>query len=149
MENKEYNSAILAGEQGAIHQWTLDFLEGSGANPSLARVLRVKGSFHIGPIEYPLDQLKPILGPDESFKFYEDQAVTDKRVAAMLQSYSEGWRPAPIIATDLWEEHLTVADGAHRHELFKKVGIQTYLTIFYFRDQTTLDAFKQKSGSRN
>lgn len=147
--SSEYESVIIAANEDRIHDWVLDFLEGVGNNKSLARVLRIKGEFHIGPIDYPIDRLTPILGPDESFKFYEDQTITDLRVAAMEKSFHEGWRPVPLIATDLWEDYLTVADGAHRQALLNKLGIETYPTIFYFRDRKSLDDFKDSLESKS
>jgi hypothetical protein len=144
MDSSEYDDAVIANKEGRIHDWTLDFLEGPGNNASLARVLREKGQYHFGPVDFPLKELRPILGPDETFKFYEAQTDIDSRVAAMSQSFSEGWKPAPIIATDLWEDYFTVADGAHRYELLKGLDIPTYPTIFYFRSEESLNKFKAR-----
>ena len=141
MDESEYERAISAGKAGTIYDWTLEFLEGVGNNKSLARTLRQKGNFHFGPIDYPIDKFMPILGPDKTFKYYEDQDTIDKRVTAMEKSFNEGWKPAPLIVSDIWEDYLEVADGAHRFELLRRLGIKSYPTIFYFKDQSALDSF--------
>lgn len=141
MNNIDYENALIAGKEGSIHDWTLKFLEGEGNNHSLAKTLRQRGQFHLGPVDYPLKELTPILGPDITFKYYEDQQALDKRVEAMQKSFEKGWRPAPLIASDLWEDYFEIADGAHRYELFKKLGVEAYPTIFFFRDQQSLERF--------
>lgn len=146
MNDSEYERAMNAGKDGTIFEWTIEFLEGVGNNKSLAKTLRQKGQFHFGPIEYPISEFVPVLGPNETFKYYEAQETIDNRVAAMEKSFSKGWKPAPLIVTDIWEDSMGIADGAHRFKLLRRLGIEKYPTVFYFKSQLALDRFINSLG---
>ena len=143
MNNKEYHNAIKAGEDDKIHEWVLSYLlKPSGNNASLAKRLNKDSVFHFGPIDYQIKDLKLILGPDDSFKYFEEQSILDAKVLSMVESLKNGWLPEPFIATDLWDDKLGLADGNHRIRAFEIQGIKTHPTIFYFRNQESLENFK-------
>src|SRR5437870_3022863 len=112
--NKSYDlqSAIKAGSNQQIWEWTVEFLRSSGhPNFGLANKLEHEGRHHFGPAEYPLEQLSNIIGPDSSFKYVEDKEKLAARVEQMQSDINKGWQPPPIIATDFWEPYLEISDG--------------------------------------
>jgi hypothetical protein len=65
----------------------------------------------------------------------------------MVESYRNGWKPVPLIASNIWEDEFTLADGAHRHGALLRLGIDTYPTIFYFKDKISYDAFVNQQNT--
>lgn len=141
MNNRKFNKTEAWTQADDIHEWILSFLKSDGNNPVLAETLGRKAQYHYGPVDYPLDKLVNNFGADTSFKFHELQADLDLRVSAMLENMKTGWKPAPLIVTNLWEDYFEIADGAHRHKALQVAGIKKYPTVFYFKDQASLDNF--------
>lgn len=139
----EYDEAILADKNGTLTKWMIDYLNDSdrGRNIPLAGGLLQDGQFHTNLIDYPIDKFKVLMGPDHSFRYFEQPEDFNSRVGAMVKSLSDGWKPVPFIVTDLWNDGLELNDGAHRVEALKRFGIKTYPTVFYFKDQLALDSF--------
>ena len=140
----EYDEAIMADRIGTLTEWLIDYLNDNerGRNIPLAEGLAEDGEFHTNLIDFPIDKLKILMGPDESFRYYEEPGKFHTRVNAMVESLNQGWKPVPFVATkDLWNEGLELNDGAHRAEALRKFGVETYPTIFYFKDQNALDSF--------
>jgi hypothetical protein len=144
MKSLEFGQAMLAAQENRINGWVLEFLRASGNNPALADKLEKDGRYFYGPIEYPIKDIIDILGDDNSYKFHEDKATLKAKVDKMVAEIQAGWKAPPLIATNFWEDYFELADGGHRYKAFKKLGIKTYPTIFYFRDESTMNDFKQK-----
>ncbi|MEP7204909.1 MAG: ParB N-terminal domain-containing protein [Candidatus Saccharibacteria bacterium] len=144
--NELYDAAINAEADGSINSWLISYLRNSGRNSILAAGLKQDGTYHTGFINYELSKLKLLLGPDQSFRYYEDPLKFNTKVDAMVDSIKDGWRPVPLIATDLWNQDLELSDGAHRAVALIKAGIKTYPTIFYFKNQKLLDNFMSEQS---
>jgi hypothetical protein len=144
MKSPSLADAMLAAEQGKLHEWILSFLRASGANPGLAGTLEKDGKYYLGPVKYPLKDLVNIIGPDNSYKYQEAESALNARVAAMVTDIQKGWQPPPLIVTNFWEDYWEIADGGHRLRAFQKLGMEVYPTIFYFRDKDIFDTFKQE-----
>ena len=140
---EEYEAAILADENGALTDWMIDYLNDNnrGRNIPLASGLTEDGQFHTNLIYYPIEKFKVLMGPDRSFRYFEEPESFNTRVDAMVASLKNGWKPVPFIATDLWNDGLELSDGAHRVEAMKRFGIKIYPSVFYFKDQLALDSF--------
>lgn len=136
-----FTSALNADKNGTLTDWVLDYLHQSGDNEKLADDLVRQGKYHTGLINYSIDQLDKLLGPDKSFDYYEDPETYEHRVLSMVESIANGWKPAPLIASRIWDEHFELHDGAHRAEALRRSGIPTYPTIFYFSDRASLNDF--------
>lgn len=130
----------------ALNKWVQVFLRKSnGSNVKLADRLLEYGNFVVGPIEFPLNEMVSILGPDDSYIYYEDPATLDRRVESMGKSIMKGWKPAPLISTNVWKDHLEIADGCHRQRALLAAGYDKYYTIFYFRDAESMNEFLEVS----
>jgi hypothetical protein len=139
--NNLYDEAFKAEAGGTINDWFVDYLMGSGRNVILAGGLKEDGAYHTGFIDYEISKLKLLLGPDKSFRYYEEPDKFHRKVDAMVKSIQDGWKPVPLIVTDLWNEGLELNDGTHRAYALMQLGIKTYPTIFYFKTQEILDNF--------
>ena len=130
-----------------LNKWVQNFLriEGSG-NIKLANRLLEYEDFVVGPIEFPLHDMVSILGPDDSYIYYEDPAILNHRVKAMGKSIEHGWKPAPIISTNIWKDYLEIADGCHRQRALLAAGFDKYHTIFYFRNAESMNIFLKTHG---
>ncbi|MES2631201.1 MAG: ParB/Srx family N-terminal domain-containing protein [Patescibacteria group bacterium] len=136
-----FNSALVADKEDRLNDWIIDYLHQSGDNDKLAKDLIRQGKFHTGLIDYPIDELDKLLGPDKSFDYYEDPTMFEHRVNTMVESIRNGWKPAPLVASKIWSEDFELHDGAHRAEALRRCGILTYPTVFYFEDEKSLDDF--------
>lgn len=137
-----YDSAIEADKNNDITEWMISYLNNSGRNEILAGGLAADGQFHTPLIDYPINNLKMLMGPSHSFRYYEEPEKFEERVNDMLDSLKQGWKPVPFIASkDLWNEGLELNDGAHRAEALKRFGIETWPTVIYFKDKPALDEF--------
>lgn len=142
--NNDYETAILADKNGTLTEWLIDYLSDSkrGRNTVLAEGLAGSGQFSTHLIDYPIRKLKILMGPDRSFRYYEEPDTFNRRIEAMVESLEKGWKPVPLIASkDVWNPGLELNDGSHRAEALKRFGVETYPTVFYFKDQASLDDF--------
>ena len=140
--NDLYDAAIKADTQDLLTEWMINYLRESGRNPILADGLEEDGQFHTKLINYPINKLKILRGPDDSYRYPEDPTQYEARVNAMIDSLKAGWKPVPFVATlDLWNEGLELNDGAHRAEALKRCGVTMYPTVFYFKDEGSLSEF--------
>jgi hypothetical protein len=145
-EDYNLNGAMLAAENGEIHEWVLSFLRSSGNNLKLARKLEEKGQYYMGPISYPIDKVINIIGNDDTFKFQEDIDTLKSRTLSMVESMKKGWQPPPLIVTDIWEDELEIADGGHRQRAIIEFGLKEYPMIFYFKNKETMGGFMDLQG---
>jgi len=139
----EYEEVILADKNGTLTEWLIDYLNDNsrGRNIPLAGGLAEDGQYHTNLIDYPIIDFKILMGPDRSFRYYEEPASFNERVDRMVESLEKGWKPVPFIATDIWNDELELNDGSHRVAALKRFGVKTYPTVFYFKDQLALDNF--------
>lgn len=148
-DNYDLNSAILAAQNGKIHEWVLSFLRSSGNNLKLANRLEKDGQYYLGPISYPLDKVVNIIGHDDTFKFQEDIEILKNRASNMINSMKKGWQPPPLIIANLWDDNLEIADGGHRQRAIMEFGLKEYPMIFYFRDKETMNDFIENGLAGN
>lgn len=140
--NELYEAAIKADKENTLTEWLIAYLHESGRNKDLADGLAEDGQFHTSLIDYPIENLKILMGPSHSFRYYEEPEKFESRIEAMIDSLEQGWKPVPFIASkDLWNEGLELNDGAHRAEALQRFGVQTYPTVIYFKSQAALDEF--------
>lgn len=127
-------SALIAKNQGKLHQWVINYLEDEGNNDKLSKVLKEEKHTWTDMLEYPLDKLKRIMGYEKGMKFREDRDKWEKRISYLMNCLKKGESFAPLISTDFWGE-VHLADGAHRFESLKKMGYKKYWIIFYIKNE--------------
>lgn len=126
-------SAQKAQQEQKLHQWVIEYLNSEGNNTKLAKILNEEQCIWIDLVEYPLDRLSRVMGPEENMVFREKQETWKKRIEYFVNRLNDGEVFSPIIATDIWDS-IHIADGTHRFEALKKTGHTKYWTIFFIKD---------------
>ena len=57
-----------------------------GFNVLLAGGLAAEGQFHMNLIDYPIDNFYILMGPDHTFRYYEEPNSFNSRVNEMVES---------------------------------------------------------------
>ncbi len=127
-------TAIEANKKGELLQWTIDYLNGEGANDTLANHIIAFKPIFVVLKEFPLNRLTRIVGPEKEMMFFEEPDKWLRRVSGLVESYKQGRRFPPLIVTDFWKS-MDIADGGHRLEALRRCGVDSYWTIFLFREQ--------------
>jgi hypothetical protein len=133
MEIKGHNdfipeAALLSFQKGRLKEWTIEYLEGIGGNQELADIYKkVPVAWFIK--EYPLKDLKRIVGPEEGMAYPEDKEKWETRTNELVEKIKQGEQIPPLIVSDDSGE-LTIADGNHRYEALLRSEIEEYYCIF-------------------
>jgi hypothetical protein len=122
-----------AAAQHRLGAWVDEFLTSEGGNAKLAQALQEHSSAQVMFVEFPLAQLRRVMGPEESMIWREDPQKWTRRVEAIRQAIRSGHDVPPLIATDFWDD-LHLSDGNHRHEALRQLGVEKYWTIFCLED---------------
>jgi hypothetical protein len=134
LENKfTLENALQAKKNNTLELWVQNFLRDEGDNPKLAAVLKEDRKVWVDLVEYNLSKLVRAMGPEKEMIFHEDQEKWEQRIDTFVDLIKSGFKPAPLIVTDLWGD-FHISDGTHRFEALKKAGIQKYWTIFYLEN---------------
>lgn len=127
------------------HDEVIHFLNTKGGNKKLGQTLSKRGQFSYGPIEYSLEKIGRIIGPEVGMVYHEEISVWNGKIDKMVEELENGWEPAPLIATNLWKDSFTLADGNHRREALIRHGVTEYPTIFYFKTDADRKNFIQNN----
>lgn len=129
MKYSSLKDVFEADKKGQLEEWTINYLLGEGKNSELAGFLKAKENKTFELKEFPLKQLKRIIGPEPGIKYFEREEKWERRVNDILEAMKLGIEFPPLIVTDFWEE-FSISDGGHRHEAFLRLGKDSYWIIF-------------------
>lgn len=129
-------TAQTAHDQDKLVVWVLEYLRGEGKNDSLANSIQKRPHATTIFKEYPIENLKRIMGPEPDMQWQEDPQTWEQRVKAITQAIEAGAQLPPLIVTDFWDNELHLSDGNHRHEALLRLGITHYWTIFFVEDKS-------------
>ncbi len=127
-------SALKAKEQEKLHQWVINYLNNEGRNEKLSKVLKEESNIWMDIVEYPLDKLKRVMGPEKEMIFRESLKKWEGRINHFIKCIKNNEVLPPIIATDYWDE-IHICDGTHRYEALKRIGCKEFWTIFYIKNE--------------
>jgi hypothetical protein len=135
-------SAQRAAKEGRLSEWVVDFLASPGSsNAELAASLAMKGTTYLGPLQFALDRLTPMAGPDG-----DDVIVPvakedwESDVEGMEHSLEQGWEPPPLLVSHRDGKYF-LEDGNHRCESLLRAGTTHAWTILLFADEVERDRF--------
>jgi len=142
-------SARRAADEGTLADWVVDFLVSPGSdNPQLAASLGFSGATYLGPVQFELDRLTPMAGPDEdhvAVPVAEEEWESD--VGSMEESIGEGWHPPPLLVSHR-DGRYYLEDGNHRYETLRRAGARYAWTILLFPGHAERDRFlREHAGS--
>ncbi len=125
----DFLSELPSKKQESLHAWVINYLKNEGSNLKLAQILEAKG---VKPTlsKQKIEPLIRIMGPEANITFPEALGKWERRVKEIENRIAKGWIPEPLIVANYWGKH-TIADGNHRHEALKRMGIKEYLVITY------------------
>lgn len=126
------DDALDAKTKGKLNEWVQDFLHTEG-NHGLAKALQTETPIEIDMIDFPLELLNRIKGPEPE-EHREQLHVWDDRVSTIQSKIKDGHAFPPLIVTDYWNP-FEIVDGNHRHEALLKNGIKRHWTIFFIKHQ--------------
>lgn len=122
MKYGTYTIAREYDDRGKIDEWMQLFLRNDGHNPALADGLLLEERCYIGLCRIPLTLLEGIKpGAPEYLRDQDSIDYFFHVVNQMKQNYS-GWDIPPLIV-EYGENGFYVADGRHRLEMYRQLGI--------------------------
>jgi len=124
-------SAQRAHQTGQLADWLQDYLRGEGNNHKLADILLNTQPITIKLENFPLHKLTRIMGPEPGMLFTESTEKWEQRVEDFMTILQESRELPPLIVTDIWQDW-QLSDGSHRHEALRRLGVDSYWTIFVF-----------------
>jgi len=133
-------TAKQAKENDSLYQWVVDFMDNDN-NKSLAKTLKENKDIFLWTdlIEFPLNKLTRIMGPEKDMLFQEKEETWERRVGDLVNEIKNNSHiPCPLIVTDFWE-NLNIADGSHRHEALLRNNIDKYWIIFLIKYKKNID----------
>jgi hypothetical protein len=135
-------SAQRAADEGTLAEWVVGFLASPGSNNAeLAAALAFNGAAYLGPIQFELDRITPMAGPDEGrVAVPVPKEDWESDVEAMEHSIEEGWHPPPLLVSHRDGKYY-LEDGNHRCETLRRGGATHAWTILLFADEAERDQF--------
>ncbi|MCY1237911.1 hypothetical protein D9M72_506240 [compost metagenome] len=119
-------------------------LQNRSPNRALFERITKNKAYWLGPIDVPVADLVPMAGPGR--KYHEDQAVWDMRAEQIVKAANSPNDLPPSIAFLRVESdgsrQLVLADGAHRHEAFKRLGFKTMPVLLWFDSKALYEEFQ-------
>ena len=128
-------------EAGKLEEWIDEFLRAKGGNVTLAKGLRAKERYWLGPVILSLKEFRRICGPEEGMEYPEPAERWEKRVTGFVDIIRAGDSLPPIIILDR-DEELVVADGNHRYEAFLREGLDEHWVIIAFNSEDGRESFE-------
>ncbi len=123
-----------------IGAWIQDFLRGEGNNVALADGLLLEKRHYFGPVPWKLRDLTRCCGPEPDMPYRTRESDFEKRVSGIIRRCETGWDMPPLIVR--YEGGaLTVSDGNHRHEAFRRMGKEEIPVIFWMTQRGDFPAF--------
>ena len=119
-------------EAGRLQEWIHRYLEtGTWANLGLSDGLRLQKRWWIGPLLLPLAGLARACGPEPGMEYRVEREAWDVRVDGMQ---ARGMEPQAVPPLIVQYRHgvLSVRDGNHRHEAFRRAGWETCWAVIWF-----------------
>ncbi len=141
-EEFSLSSARHAADDGRLAEWVLGFLTSPGSdNAPLAAALAFSGAAFLGPIQFELDRLTPMAGPDEnSVVVPVAEEDWESEIEAMEHSIEQGWHPPPLLVSHRDGKYF-LEDGNHRYETLRRSGRTLAWAILVFADEAERELF--------
>lgn len=124
-------NAKSKNQNDKLVQWTIDYLLSEGNNHKLATALANNQIIAVTLTEFPLQELKRVIGPEPEMLFFENAETWQERVGGLVEALKNNAELPPLIVTDMWD-NFNIADGGHRYQALKQCGVEKYWTIFLF-----------------
>lgn len=117
-----YTIAREYDERGKIDEWMQLFLRNDGNNLALADGLLLEERCYIGLRRIPLSLLEGIKSGAPEYLHDQDSIDYFFHIVDQMKQVYNGWDIPPLIV-EYGEKGFHVADGRHRLEMYRQMGI--------------------------
>lgn len=125
-----------------IEQQIQNFLRNEGNNVALADGLLLEKRYYHGPVNIKLTMLTRCTGPENGMKYLVSEESFNERIIGIITRIKSGWLLPPILV-NYCEGNLTINDGNHRYEAYKRMGHDEIPSIFWVTDKNDFDQMKK------
>lgn len=136
-------SAIEFSKEGKLEEWVHSYLLSDGHNREFSDGLKLFDRYFIGPIKMPLNLFKRCCGPEENIKYRVEANWFEKHVSE-LEKVIEANCDMPPMIVHYVDGAFELNDGNHRHEAYKRRGIDEYFVIVWITEKEEYDDFLSK-----
>lgn len=138
----KYQRTLASAEQfareGRVEEWVHAYLLSDGHNKPFSDGLKLCPRYYHGPVTMPLSLLTRCCGPEVGMEYPEEEEWFDKRVKALRSAIESGGDLPPLIV-NYTKGALTLNDGNHRHEAFRRAGVEEYPVILWATEKEDYD----------
>lgn len=131
-----------------IEQQIQDFLRSEGNNIALADGLLLKTRYYHGPVNIKLSLLTRCTGPENDMKYKVSEESFNQRIDGIIKRLETGWILPPILV-NYCDGNVTINDGNHRYEAYKRMGYDQIPGVFWVTEKSDFDQMLTWLGKIN
>lgn len=136
-------SAIGYARNGKLEEWIHTYLKSDGHNPEFSDGLKLFDRYFLGPVKMPLNLFTRCCGPEEGMKWQIPEENFNWKVSQLMEVIEKGTDLPPLIV-HYGDDGFELNDGNHRHEAYKKLGIEEYFVIVWITEKEEYSEFMEK-----
>lgn len=136
-------SAIGYARNGKLEEWIHTYLKSDGHNPEFSDGLKLFDRYFLGPVKMPLNLFTRCCGPEEGIKWQIPEDNFKWKVNQLMEVIEKGTDLPPLIV-HYGDGGFELNDGNHRHEAYKKLGIEEYFVIVWITEKEEYAEFMEK-----
>jgi hypothetical protein len=125
-----------------IHSYLTEYVINVAENPQYLDFVVKNYPLSIGPVWFPLDEVKRSLGPEKDKPIFEPRILFELVILHKIMEIRRGWKPPPILTVySMYEDKLKlhIADGSHRYEALIRSGYKDYYLIISYNSSNEED----------
>lgn len=136
-------SAIGYARNGKLEEWIHTYLKSDGHNPEFSDGLKLFDRYFLGPVKMPLALFERCCGPEEGMKWQIPEENFNWKVSQLMEVIEKGTDLPPLIV-HYGDGGFELNDGNHRHEAYKRLGIEEYFVIVWITEKEEYAEFMEK-----
>lgn len=136
-------SAIGYARNGKLEEWIHTYLKSDGHNPEFSDGLKLFDRYFLGPVKMPLALFERCCGPEEGMKWQIPEENFNWKVSQLMEVIEKGTDLPPLIVCYV-DGGFELNDGNHRHEAYKRLGIEEYFVIVWITEKEEYAEFMEK-----
>lgn len=143
MEGYNLKHVLDAVEKNGVEEWVHDFLNNEGGNVEFSKGLKITERHYSDLIKINLAHIERCCGPEQNMQFVIDEHHFEINVNKMVGAIRDGWQAPPLII-NYEKGQLTLNDGNHRLEAFKRTDMDSYWAVVWTTEKQDYDDFCKK-----
>ena len=137
------SSAMAYAAEGKLEEWVHAYLLSDGHNREFSDGLKLLDRYFLGPVKMPLSLFERCCGPEEGMRFRVDGNWFEQHVGRLMEVVSREKDMPPLIVHYV-DGGFELNDGNHRHEAYRRLGVEEYYVIVWITEKEELDEFNEK-----